>query len=44
MSRSDRFRDVLYLFRPLMFDADDKPRQNNLYRGGAGMASSSVTA
>lgn len=38
------YRNVLYLFRPLIFDAYDKPRPNNLYRGGAGMASSIVTA
>ena len=43
-SDSRMFRNVLYLFRPLMFDANEKPRSNMLYSGGAGMVKSSIIA
>ena len=30
------FRNIIYLFRPLIFDNNDRPRQNNLYSDGGG--------
>ena len=39
-SEGREFKNIIYLFRPFIFDTDGRPRPNNLFASGGGMAGS----